>query len=103
MTDDATDPSTLRTRATELEIAAKAIEDHRAREAAALPAATPAAPAAPAPAVPAEVAAVAPAVGPQPPAGKAPLRSLDEWEALPQTERQARMDEADQLQREGHV
>ena len=34
---------------------------------------------------------------PAPPAGKAPLNSLDEWEALPQAERGARMAEADWL------
>lgn len=34
---------------------------------------------------------------PQPPAGKAPLQSLDEYEALPQTERIERMAEVDWL------
>jgi hypothetical protein len=35
--------------------------------------------------------------GPQPPAGKAPLQSLDDWEALPDREQLARMDEVDWL------
>lgn len=35
---------------------------------------------------------------PSPPAGKAPLRSLDEFDALPQAEQIARLDEADWLQ-----
>jgi hypothetical protein len=34
---------------------------------------------------------------PAPPAGKAPLQSLNEWEGLPQIERSARMAEADWL------
>ena len=37
------------------------------------------------------------AAQPQPPPGKAPLQNLDEFEALPQPERLARMDEADEL------
>jgi hypothetical protein len=37
------------------------------------------------------------APGPTPPAGTAPIQSLDEFEALPQAERIARMDEADAL------
>ena len=64
--------------------------------AAATPPPAQAAPAAPA--VPAEIAALAAQqTGPQPPPGKAPLRTLDEWEALPQDERIERMDEADAL------
>ena len=57
------------------------------------------------PMVPTPVAAAAAerAAIPQPPPGKAPLRNLDEWEALPtQSECAARMDEADQLIRQGH-
>jgi hypothetical protein len=65
--------------------------------------AAPTAPATPeipaAPLVPAPVAAVD--RGPQPPPGKAPLQSLDEWEALPQDERIARLDECDALQQQG--
>ncbi|HEY4896456.1 MAG TPA: hypothetical protein VII01_10235 [Solirubrobacteraceae bacterium] len=45
--------------------------------------------------------AVAAPQGPEPPAGKAQLHSLDEWEALPQAERIARLDEADQLYLQG--
>jgi hypothetical protein len=37
------------------------------------------------------------AAGPQPPAGKTPVQTLDEFEALPQAERLARMAEADFL------
>jgi hypothetical protein len=62
------------------------------------PPATPEIPAAPM--VPAPVAA-AHAAGPQPPPGKAPLQTIDEWEALPQDERIARMDECDALVLEG--
>jgi hypothetical protein len=79
---------------------------------------TPAAPAAPvAPAgAPADAPAPAPqavppaefveavaqrSAGPQPPPGRAPLTSLDQWEALPEKEQLARMDEVDQLLREG--
>jgi hypothetical protein len=36
-----------------------------------------------------------------PPPGKAPIRSLDEWEALPQGEQLSRMDEVDVLLRQG--
>ncbi|MFI5003448.1 MAG: hypothetical protein ACHQE6_00395 [Solirubrobacterales bacterium] len=63
---------------------------------AAAAAADPAAPVAPASAAP--VAPLVPAPqGPQPPPGKAPVQSLEEFEALPQAERLARMDEADAL------
>jgi hypothetical protein len=41
------------------------------------------------------------AAGPQPPAGKAPVQTLDEFEALPQPERIARMAEADWLLLQG--
>lgn len=51
------------------------------------------------PAVPAPVAAAN--AGPQPPPGKAPLQTIDEWEALPKDERLARMDEVDALLLEG--
>src|SRR2546429_9955169 len=79
---------------------AKAVETLLGRESPEPPetpaAGAPTAPAAPA--VPAEIAALAAQqTGPQPPPGKAPLRTLDEWEALPQAERLARMDEADWL------
>jgi hypothetical protein len=50
--------------------------------------------------VPAPVAELAATLS-TPPAGKAPLRNLDEFEALPQAERLARMDEADELFRKG--
>jgi hypothetical protein len=65
----------------------------------AAPAAAPDIPAAPM--VPAPVAAAAARQGPQPPVGKAPLQSVDEWEALPQSERVARLDEVDALILEG--
>lgn len=40
--------------------------------------------------------------GPTPPPGKAPLRTIDDWEALPsEAERMARMNEVDQLLLEG--
>jgi hypothetical protein len=73
------------------------------------PAATPAAPAEataaaeiPAAAtVPAPVAASAAEQGPQPPPGKAPLQTLDDWEALSEREQLARMDEVDELMRQG--
>ena len=55
----------------------------------------PVAPEIPASHVPAPVAVAQ--QGPQPPAGKAPLTSLDEAEGLPQAERIARMDEIDAL------
>lgn len=43
-----------------------------------------------------------PAVGPQPPAGRAPLRTSKDWEALPShAEQLNRMDELDQLLAEG--
>lgn len=45
--------------------------------------------------------AAAQPVGPPPPAGKAPLQNLDEFEALPLAERVARVDEADALLRAG--
>lgn len=39
--------------------------------------------------------------GPTPPPGKAPLSTIEAWEALPQKERLARMAECDQLVLEG--
>jgi hypothetical protein len=56
----------------------------------------PGAAAAPA-AAPAAAVPVAVPVEPTPPAGNGQLQTLDEWEALPQDERIARMDEADAL------
>lgn len=104
MSDDAI--TELRREAVEKELAAKALEAARAPET--TPEAPPAAPAAPAappeiPAaamVPAPVAASQPQ-GPQPPPGKAPLQTLDEWEALPDKEQLARMDEVDAMLRAG--
>jgi hypothetical protein len=81
---------------------AEALSEVLARPAA-TPAAAPAAPAAEAapvaPEIPAAALVPAPvaAAQPQPPPGKAPLRNMDEFEALPQSERLARMDEADEL------
>jgi hypothetical protein len=43
----------------------------------------------------------APAAGPQPPAGEAPLQTVEDWEALGQKEQLARMDEVDVLLRQG--
>lgn len=40
---------------------------------------------------------------PTPPPGKAPLRTLGEWEALPEDEQLARMDEVDELILKGQV
>jgi hypothetical protein len=103
------DPKELREKAVALELQAKAAEALAAQQTEALPPATEtpaaAAPATPeipaAPMVPAPVADAAAQRGPQPPAGKAPLRTIDEWEALPKDERQARMDEVDALILEG--
>jgi hypothetical protein len=71
----------------------------------ATPAAATPAPAAPeipaSPLVPAAVAAAQQAAGPQPPPGKAPLTSIDEWEALPEREQMDRMDEVNDLLRKG--
>jgi hypothetical protein len=53
------------------------------------------------PAAPPPAGIVAAAAGPQPPPGKAPLQTLDDWEKLPEREQLARMDEVDQLLREG--
>jgi hypothetical protein len=71
-------------------------------QSAAAPAAPVAAPEIPAaPLVPAPVAAAAQAAGPQPPPGRAALQTIDEWEAFPEKEQLARMDEVDELLRQG--
>jgi hypothetical protein len=96
-------------RAAGLEAAAKVIEAARAGQAAAQPLVAPEAPAvttpAPAPEIPAAPLVPAPVAAaqqlPQPPPGKAPLQTVDEWEALNEREQLERMDELDVLLRAG--
>jgi hypothetical protein len=93
----------LQARAAAEETKAKVLEAERTAEVAAQPPATPATPAAPVPgaaAVPAEVAALAPAVGPQPPPGKAPLTAAD-LDGMSQAEAVERMPEIDALLKAG--
>jgi hypothetical protein len=60
----------------------------------------PVAPEIPAASAPAQAVAAAPQ-GSTPPPGKAPLQTLDDWEALSEREQLARMDEVDELMRQG--
>jgi hypothetical protein len=99
-------------RAAGLESAAKVIESARAGQVAAQPPAAPEALAAPVP-TPAPVAPEIPAAplvpapvaaaerGPQPPAGRVPLTSIADVDALSRDEMVARMDEIEAVERAG--
>ncbi len=91
-------------RAAGLETAAKLIEAARAGQVAAQPPTAPAAPAEPTPgqlyAAQQQVQVAAAPQGPPPPPGKAPLTSVEDWEALGQNDQLARMDELDVILRE---